>query len=320
MRASLPVLLLATLAVPRAAGAEVGVLPIRGPRAVAGQVGSELRRALAAKGVQVLGPEELVRRLWRRAPEVAASLQAARRAIEEAERAGLYMQRAASLKAARRAVDSLDTVAARHLAPSLVAQARVAEALGLLLQPADEKAALEALRAAVAADPDVRPDPDRVASRAARLLEHARRALTPTRPPDRSELAWLASSAGVDRLIWIGAFPRGGRVETVLVAYDGGRGAAASSSALLSPDGLGQQVAGQAAALLGVSAPKAPASRTVAPVWVDRAPPAPARPAPWYRRWWVWAIAGAVVVGAGVTAGVVASARTERAYQLRFSY
>jgi len=41
---------------------------------------------------------------------------------------------------------------------------------------------------------------------------------------------------------------------------------------------------------------------------------------PWYRRWWVWTLAGAVLVGTGVAVGLTVGSTTERSYEVRVTY
>jgi hypothetical protein len=53
-------------------------------------------------------------------------------------------------------------------------------------------------------------------------------------------------------------------------------------------------------------APNRPLTLTPGPPRLDRTWPADS---PWYRRWWIWGIAGVVLVGTGVTVAIVTTRR-----------
>lgn len=309
---TLVVALLAVLAPATATGAppRAGVLPVAGPAEPADRLGRELTRALARE--PVVAPDRLARRLSADR-EVLRSLLAVRGALEQAERETLYMRRGPAVQAAQRAIDSLDTVAGRLHAPALAARAQATLALALLLSPADEPAAMLAFRQAVSIDPSHRPDPDRTPSRARRLLEQARRSAGAPPPPGPEELAIIAGLTALERLFWVGLGPDG---QVELVVYD------RSHRRIERRERVARAaVVGRLRSYLSVATAPAPAPAASLPVAEDRVPAASrSTKSPWYRRWWVWALAGAVVVGAGVTAAVVASAPQERDYQFHVSY
>jgi len=204
-------------------------------------------------------------------------------------------------------------VAGRLHAPALAARAQATLALALLLSPADEPGAALAFRRAVSIDPSYQPDPDRTPSRARRLLERARQAAGAPTPPEPEELAIVAGLTALDRLFWVGLGPDG---QAEIVVYDHAHRRVERRERV-----TGATVVGRLRSYLSVAKAPTPAPAASLPVAVDRAPTTSRAAArPWYRRWWVWAIAGAVVVGAGVTVAVAASAPGERSYQFHVSY
>ena len=311
---SLIIALLGVLAPATAVGAppRAGVLPIAGPAEPAAQLTRELVRALATE--PVVAPDRLARRLSGDR-EVLRSLLAVRGALEQAERDTLYMRRGPAVQAAQRAIDSLDTVAGRLHAPALAARAQATLALALLLSPADEPGATLAFRQAVSIDPSYQPDPDRTPSRARRLFEQARRSASAPTAPGPEELAIVAGLTALERLFWVGLGPDG---QVELVVYDQSHRRVERRERVVSAP---RALAARLRSYLSVAKAPPPAPAASQPFAADRVPKA-SRPgaSPWYRRWWIWAIAGAVVVGAGVTVAVVASAPGERSYQFNVSY
>jgi hypothetical protein len=112
---------------------------------------------------------------------------------------------------------------------------------------------------------------------------------------------------------WVGAIPgfavQGATLEYYLEAFDKqGNGPARHGSAA-APHRIELQVVKAAP----ISQPRSrPATQPVSqPASQPATQPAVSKGAvtatPWYKRWWVWAIVGAVAVGGGVTAGVLAS-------------
>lgn len=315
---------------PTAASADaetrLGLLPVRGSQAAAGRLGGPLGSALASEGFSVVGTEEVLRTLSR-APEVARALKAARASIEEAERHGLYMKRAGALAAAMRALAELKAVAARHHAPTLVARAQVAVALARLLTPPDDEGALSALRAALAADPGYTPNPDRLPSRAARLLHRAREAKGPPSPPTLGELATLASLAKVEKVIWIAVISHPDRTDVTLLVYDHDkRSIVTQYQGRLPEDGLARKIAALVQGPLERTPPRQLAP--MAPAWTsttDEGSPRQSNgerrsPKPWYKRWWIWTLAGAVVVGTGVAVAVTAGSTSDRTYEFHVTH
>jgi hypothetical protein len=328
--AAITITTLLLLACPASAGAETrfGLLPVRGSRATADWLGGRLRSVLASRGLPVVGTEEMLRSLSQ-APEVARALKAARAAIGEAERHNLYMKRADALAAAKRALVELKAVAGLHVAPTLVARAQVAVALAKLLKPPDEARALSAMRAAVAADPGYAPNPDRLPSRAARLLKRAHEARDPPSPPTLGELATLAALGKVERVIWIAVVSDPDHAEVALLVYDHeNRSVVTRYNGRLPKNGLAQKIAALVQGPLDTKgSPETRQLKPVAPAWTttDKSAPRQSTPAtrpprPWYKRWWVWTLAGAVVVGTGVAIAASAGSTSDRTYEFHVTH
>jgi hypothetical protein len=296
--------------------AVVGVLT--GPSDQAARRGERLVEELHRRDRAAVAPAELRRRLSASAAAIDA-VKAARAAVRRSEQHALYMKRLPALAAAREALARLDSVAARHHAPTLTARAHVARALSFLLHPADEARALESFRAAVAADPGYRPDPDRLPSRAAGLLRKAQQEPAARRATSLAELATLTRLAGLARLVWIGA-TRGGGIGWLV--YDARQRDTVAT-------GRGTQTVRDLLALLTAPREKTPPRL---PGWASPSPatlpasqplgrgedrPGPARP--WYKRWWVWTLVG-VGVGVGVGAAVLATRSSDPSYAISYSY
>ncbi len=288
-------------AAPRAA-----ILGVEGEPALAAPLDRELGRAVAERGVrEVLGPPELQARLTA-SPGVAAALTAGRQLISEATKATLYMRRAEAVAAAKDAVSKLEAAHARHHARDLLARAHGARAVALLLKPADEEGARAAFREALAADPSWRPAD--LAPRASQLLEEAQKARRAS-APSVDELQAVSRAVGIDRLIWVHASAGASLVELELVFFSASERATASRRLQVPPG----QVTARAAELIASVLAPGPTSLASLPssgpvVGRSPEPPRPQPPTttarPWYKRWWVWAIAGTVVVGTGLGLGL----------------
>jgi hypothetical protein len=231
--------------------------------------------------------------------------------LDRSARSALYMKRGESVDLARQAIRKLEGTLAPHHARAVLARAHGALARGLLLKPADEAGAREAFRAAIAAAPGFRGES--LPPRAAQLLEEARRearAVVPT----LEDLGKIATLARLDAVLWIAVHPaESSRVDLELVHFLASEGAVRSR---LRKSGRVEDVTTLAAELvarvLRPPAASAPASRprllalppATLPTPGPRPGPAPALSRPWYKKWWVWTIAGAVVAGAGLGLGL----------------
>lgn len=133
---------------------------------------------------------------------VEQSLTAASALITESERAGVFMNRSVAISKAREAIDTLRRVYGRYHTPRLVARAHVAHALGLLLKPAAEAQAAEALRSALDAAPDYQPAKDRMAPEVQALLKQARRVWQAPRLPAPQHLKSVARALSAAHLLW----------------------------------------------------------------------------------------------------------------------
>lgn len=301
-------------ATPRAARGEEAGLLLSGPdpallRRVEGALVPSLRR----QNLAVFDYQATRDRLLR-AEAVRSAVQSATEEVSRSQQDALFMKRQSAVEHARRAITRLSSVGARFHSPSLLAQAEAALALALLLHPPDEQGALSAFRAARQADPGVEPDPDRLPPRATELLTQARGEPIPSTPPQTEELARMAELAGTERLVWLSAEqgPVGVKLEARL--YRGaGSPLVVRRSDPLSEARLGDGATLLVAGLLRRGAPDrtTPSSDGPAPVLGaadgDHERPRTDQHRPWYRAWWVWAVAGAVTAGAAVAIGISVS-------------
>ncbi len=278
---------------------EAGVLPLAGGDGAL--LDASLGRAIAAAGApDVLGPVEVEARLARD-PEIAAALLAAREAVARSREHELQMRRAPAIREAEAALARLARVRARWFAAELVSRAATALALAHLLQPAEPERATAAFRLLLELDPDHRPEPGQLPPRAAQLLEQTRQQARPGSPPSSADLGWLAARAGVRRLVAVRLRATSADLRTAQRLHRGAvrRQAALTDLARLVIECLGQPLP----PVLSREAASAPSP-------VSRR---------WYQRWWVWAIATAVVGGA-VAASVVLTRPSSDGYDLRFHF
>jgi hypothetical protein len=291
----------------RADPLRAGILPAAGDPTLAASLDRELGRAVAERGVRsVLGPTELAAQLGS-APGVASALQEAGALLDRSARSALYMKRGESVDLARQALRKLEGTLAIHHARVVLARAQSALARALLLKPADEAGARDAFRAAIAASPDFRGES--LPPRAAQLLEEARREARVVAPA-AEDLGKIATRARLGAVLWIAVRPaESSRVDLELICFFEREKA---SRAPLRKSGRIEDATSLAAELvarvLRPPAASAPASRPLpatlpAPDPRPRPRPAPAAPSLWYKKWWVWTIAG-VVVGAGLGVGL----------------
>ena len=294
-------ILAAHLPVTRAAAEPAAILPVAGEQGLATRLNSALGRVVASKGQpMVLGPVEVSTRLDGD-PSVAAALARARSAMARAKELELRMDRPAALAAALEALEFLDKVRGALHAPELLLRAHASLVLALLLQPEDPQAAHQAARQLLAVDPGYYPAPGQLSARATLILEEARVPAQRPSPPAARDLGWLATRLGLSRLVWLGVERRGsGRVRLQAVLYDHTAGQVRTSRTQETTEAL--LLSGSADLVVSVidGDPLAGSDHTTE---------ATARP--WYRRWWVWTIAGAVLAGAGVGIGFAVTSETE---------
>jgi hypothetical protein len=301
----------------------VGILPVTGDRVLAADLDPSLGRAVAERGrAAVLGPVEVQARL-NSDRAVTELLQRARDAIARARDHELRMNRDAATRDAKEAVRLLRRVRAAFHQPVLVTQAYTAMALAQLLMPANIPMARRAFSGALAVDPGYRPEPGQIPPRAAQILRQARRRAEQGHPTKR-DLAWIASRSGLARLLWLRLTPAaaGQRRKVQLMLYDhrqqrillrlrkeiDGRRALSQTSDLV-VQALGRVDTHSASTTSQEPSPQA-------------SQPSPS-PRPWYRRWWVWTLAGVVVAGAvGVTLAVTrdTSQPAPDGYDLHFHF
>jgi tetratricopeptide (TPR) repeat protein len=294
MRSRVALLLLVSLS-PARSWAETarpaGVLPVVG--STARVLNPSLGRAVAEKGLQaVLGPVEVQARLAAD-PEVVRRLEMARDAIALAREHELQMNRAAATRAAAEAIHQLEEMRAPFHVPELAAKAYAALALTYLLRPTDLRAAQGAFRQALAVDPDYKPASGQIPPQAAEILERERKTLPLVRRPTPTDLAWLAARLKLPRIVWLHV-DRGG-VAKIVVYTRGDPSPVSTTGKVAVANSLSEAAALIRDRLGGV--PEKPRPK----------PPGPRRGptgTPWYRRWWVWTIAGVVVAGAAVGVGV----------------
>jgi hypothetical protein len=308
-RVALPFIL--PLLLPAASRADTarpaGVLPLVGPTARV--LNPSLGRAVAEKGMQaVLGPVEVQARLAVD-PEVVKRLEMARDAIALAREHELQMNRAAATRAAAEAIHQLEEVRAPFHVPELAARAYVTLALTYLLRPTDLKAVQGAFRQALAVDPSYKPAAGQIPPQAAEILERERKKPPRVRRPTPIDLAWLAKRLKLPRVVWLHV-DHGGAAQ-IIVYTQNDPNPAASTGKIDIANSLPEAARLVRDSLGGVSKPPRP--RPPEP------PPRGPTGKPWYRRWWIWTIAGVVVAGAAIGVGV-ALARDEPSPRYDFHF
>lgn len=328
IRARVVWLLACLHALPSTSAAEsgrVGILPVTGDRVLGADLDPSLGRAVAERGkAAVLGPVEVQARLNSNR-SVAEVLQRARDAIARAKDHELRMNRDAATRDAKEAIRLLRRTRAAYHQPVLVTQAYTAMALAQLLMPANIPRARRAFRGALAADPGYRPEPGQIPPRAAQILRQAGRQAK-EKPPSKKDLAWIARRSRISRLLWLRLAPAAGeqRRKVQVLLYDHRR-----RQILLrlrkeiDPRRALAQIADLVVqALGGVDGRSGVTAVTASP------PPSPASPGtaarPWYRRWWVWTLAGAVVAGTAVGVTLAVTRETSQpapdGYDLHFHF
>lgn len=295
---------------PAGGSGTAGILPVVGEKAM--KLNPSLGRTMAELGQQaVLGPVEVQARLLADL-QVAEALQQAREAIAAAKDDELQMRREASVGSAQKAIAHLERVHAGYHAPSLVTHAQATLALALMLRPADIEGASQAFRQALAVDPGYAPTTGQIPPRAAQLLQQEREQQPQVTAPGVASLSWLAGRLKLARLVWLRTSRSGeGKIKVQILLYDHRRaqvtrrlsGEVESDRALVETARLVSQALG------GIR------------VRARRRDPAPPPVRPWYRRWWVWTIAGAfVAAGVGVGVGLALRPESRSGYDFHFHF
>jgi hypothetical protein len=287
----------------------VALLPADAPRDLAVVVDTALDR-LAAGHAGALGPAALAARL-----REGLAVEQLRGLVEASDRACVQMDRETAVTRANEAITRLQIRHGRLADPVLTARAWAALALARLLQPRDEAGAVRAFRRALEADPSYRVSPDRLSPSISRLFARAQVDWRSPRSPAQHELRELALAIDARRLVWVAVRPQTYADEGVLALELVLVNRQAKVQVRRRREGIPREaLADQAAALVrealgGPPAPKPPPPKPVAlpPPPPPPPSPGPARPVdrPWYRKWWVWTIAGAVLVTVGVGVAVV---------------
>jgi hypothetical protein len=300
------------------------LLPVEGAPTLAAELDRSLGRAVAGQGLSgTMGPLELAARLKAK-PAIKRALAALDDALAKARKGALFMRRKRAVTAARQAVAQAQAAFARFHQRRKLAEAYEALGQALLLKPSDQAGAKAAFAGAIAADPSFAPPAARMNPTTTKLLRAARSSYQPA-PPAPARLEALAQLASVRRVIWLAVVSSGSKRQLMVSTHQRGGGVDRQLRRALPPSDPTQAVAKALGALLAPAKPasaptrvvvieKQPASQPAQPtsrrLALTPSPTQPDKPAPrtskaWYRRWWVWGIIGAVVVG-GATATVIA--------------
>ncbi len=261
----------------------------------------------AVKLEAVLTPAQFRARLTR-AEEIAATLHQAKILLQSADQAMLNMNRMRAIRATREGIAHLQKINARYHSPELLARAYNMLALALLFRPADTIGALQAYKEAVKVAPGWQPDMDRTPPRALKLLLQAKKDPRAVHVPSTEELRWLAGRADIDQLIWIMGSTDDQKSKLELLIFSAKEGAIITHlHQEIAPAEMAQQGAKMINEALHPPAP-ASAKAPLPPIAPVAGPPVETTkkkasmptPRPWYKKWWVWTIAGAVVGGTAV--------------------
>jgi hypothetical protein len=279
-----------------AEAAPVGLLPVTGDPALARKLNAELVPRLARTGgPELVGPSKVQVRLHS-AAGVADTIRTTRGQVVRAEQMLLDMKRRGAVREARHAINALVRVGGRYHSPRLTSRAHLVLARALLLKPAAPTAARSALRDALEISPDL--SDGGLPPSVGQLLQKVRKEPARDNLPTVGELASLCKQADLSSLVWIAARPRGDEVEIRLLVYD--QASHASSQQVKRRAARGRMLDEVEVMVSANVRTHGPTMATPLPTPRDPAPAA--SPRPWYRRWWIWAIAGAVVAGVSVTA------------------
>ncbi len=286
------------------------ILPANGRSDLAGKLDMDLERRFSLSRPSILGPLGSRSRL-ETARGAAEALVTVETDISAAEKALLFMNGKEARRRARQALADLSAIFGRFHCPHLVARARGALALAMLLEPIDQVRAIQAFRAALEANPGYRPDPDRLDPKAARLFRQAREGRGEPRPPEPAYVKQVAAALDVSRLVWLSmTSPDIGAARLTLVLFDEQGQELQRSSLLLEQKAkISMQAMRMVSRALGlpagrgagVTAPPSASSSTSPPTTLPSQPVLTKRMVrPWYKEWWIWAVTGAVVIGASI--------------------
>jgi hypothetical protein len=296
---------------PPAKAPTAGVLPAAAEPALARAIDEGLDAALGSRDRSILGPRALLARLAAR-PIVVEDRTRAEELIAEAEEATLRMERPQALERSARAIELLQGIGGQYHAAALLARAHFAAALAALLAPADARAARAAFARGLAIAPTARPDERRLSPRAQRLLSQAQQQGASRGPPATFARRRLCALLALDRLVWVqlGGAQERSTAEVVVFGADGQQ--RERTTRAVARTGAVDPIAALIVEVLQGPAPpvaalEAPAATTLPAASLPASgDPAATRSRPWYRRWWVWTIAGAAAAGVAVAIAVSA--------------
>lgn len=244
--------------------------------------------------------------------------------IAKAERATLYLERAKAIRIIQKSIQQLEMLDAALFDPELLAKAHLTRALALFLKPADPAGAKIAFQTALAIFPNIRPDLIRLSPRAARLWQEALQEPIIIQSPTLSSFKQLATRSQSNHLLWISVQLRPSTAELMVMHYDHQHQQIRAHQRIqctelnaqkkmiqfisefikqLSPSATDEVAHLSKVKLLS------PHQSTVA--FSDANPSVPQSSSlqlkqkkEWYKRWWIWTLAGAVIVGSGVIIGM----------------
>jgi hypothetical protein len=270
---------------------KIVLLPLNGSVDICAPLEESLGGALKKKiQARVIEAEEMKQQLLALSSE-AQVVGAAQRSIASSEEASLYMKKAEALSQAQQALNLLESDLAQFHHPSLVSRAYGALAFALLLEPADEEAAVKAWHQSLELDPTYKLDPDRLTPvvRALFLKAQDEWQQRPLVPP-KLVLKQTAEVFKAENLAWVAIRLSSPGNARLFVALIDSRGEITQQHQVQVELEKMQLQTAKWIAQAFQQKPSAPKVRVVVE--------------PWYRKWWIWTIAGAAVTGAGLGLGL----------------
>jgi len=278
------------------ASADAQTAPTTAVLPTAGEGGAAVDRLLeqlAGTG-KLEGPAACRRRLQIVTTDAVA---AARRDLARSREDELGMRRAAAVSGARRAIERLLLQRVHLVAPLELVQARLALAQALLLNPADRAQAQATLAQLHRQAPGWAPRPRTLHPRLLAIWRTVERGAEPAAPAP-ADLHWIAARLGATQVVWLG---RGGdRLRMAIFT-------AATSTQQIQSFPLVQDARQLRQQLCQMLAPGG-----ICPAANKVPPGGSARTTPWYRKWWPWVTAGAVVVAASVAVSLAITLPSEQ--------
>jgi hypothetical protein len=151
----------------------------------------------------------------------------------------------------------------------------------------------------------------------AALVEKVREERRPASPPTLQTWTNLATLTGAERLVWVDARPLSGTIEVKSVLFDRRTQTVHHAGSVRLREA---ELRGGAAGLLQRGLARLQ-EHPLSSRELDKPPVTAVRPhRPWYRRWWVWTLAGAVVLGGTTTAVVLTTRDRKTNYDLRVGF